>query len=153
MFFVSISCSFSFSLSFSFICWWVQHLATSLDNHDSFIESQNIHNSPLKALLRDVNADPMSDMSAVAISKRESSMLKSREKSSDFCSLLCAYRLLDVIISLERTTEKLHAPPLHNQIGTNLFNNEVCSYFIYVDFFFLMKHRDLCDLSKIGLTR
>jgi hypothetical protein len=82
-----------------------------------------------------VNADPMSDMSSVAISKRETSMLKSRERSNDFCSLICAFRLLDVIMDLEMTQETSSKPLKHNQMGINLYNNEVRTFFlgVYVD--------------------
>lgn len=83
----------------------------------------------MKALLRDVNSDPMSDMSAVAISKRETSMLRSRERSNDFCSMLCAYRLLDVISYVSVPVGEADTPPLHNQMGINFLNNEARNLF------------------------
>ena len=52
----------------------------------------------------------MSDMSSAAISNRESSLLKSREKANEFCSLLCAYRLLDVFINMEMVKEGVKLP-------------------------------------------
>lgn len=101
-------------------------MADSLDKYDSFLESQNNHNAPLKALLRDANADFMAGMSAVAISKRETSMLKSRGKANELCSLLCAYRLLDVFFGLEKETMALsNDTPLHGKMGINISKTEV----------------------------
>jgi hypothetical protein len=76
----------------------------------------------------------MSDMTALAVSKRETSMLKSREKANDFCGLLCAFRLLDVSIGMEIIKDKSHLPPKHNQMGIDLPSNEVSSFFIFIFF-------------------
>ena len=126
-------------------------MAASLDDYDSFLESKNIHNSPLKGLLRDVNADPMSEMSSIAISNQESSMLKSREKANEFCSLLCAYRLLDVILNLEIVKEASSSPLVHQQMGINVSKNEVCTHFHLRQLIFTI-YRKLCDHLRIGLS-
>jgi hypothetical protein len=67
----------------------------------------------------------MSNMSVAAISNRESSMLRSREKANEFSSVLCAYRLLDVILSIENANDVLSSPPVHKQMGINISKNEV----------------------------
>lgn len=94
-----------------------------LEKYDLFLKSQSIHNSPLKALLRENNADTMSQMSTAAISERESSMLKSRQRANEFCSFLCAYRLLDIIVHGIATVST--RPPLHKKMGMNILKNEV----------------------------
>jgi hypothetical protein len=114
----------------------------------------------LKALLREENADPMSQMTTAAISKRENSILRSREKANDLCSLLCAYRLLDVMLSMEFTEEESTSPVLHNQMGVDLPKNEVRARFHFAtsllipSSFFKKKLkmilRKRCDCSRIG---
>jgi hypothetical protein len=75
----------------------------------------------LKALLHDANADFMAGISAVAILKRETSMLKLLGKVNELCSLLCAYRLLDVFFGLEKDTADLsNNAPLHRKMGNNI---------------------------------
>jgi len=66
-------------------------------------------------------------MSTVAISRQESSMMKSRGKANDLCSLICAYRLLENIVGKERL-EDPKIPPMHKKMGVNFSKNEVRSY-------------------------
>lgn len=91
----------------------------------------------MKALFRDVNADPMSNMSVVMISNRESGILKSREKGNDFIGILCAYRLLDVIVELGTHWQKKESklPPIHLQMEISSFKNEVCFHFVFARLF------------------
>lgn len=51
-------------------------------------------------------------------------MLRSREKSDEFCSLLCAYCLLDVIVNSD-VSEGLTPPPLHKKMAINFSKNKV----------------------------
>ena len=102
-------------------------------------------------LLRDVNIDPMSEMSSIAISNWESSMLKSREKANEFCSLLCTYRLLDVILNLEIVKEASSSPPVHQQMGINVSKNKVCTHFHLCQPLFTI-YRKLCNHLRIGLS-
>ena len=73
----------------------------------------------------------MNEMSVITISNRETSMLRSKEKASKLCSLLCAYRLLDVIVSLSDENEST-PPPVHKRMGVNIFDNEVRSHLIFL---------------------
>jgi hypothetical protein len=93
----------------------------------------------LKGLLREEDADPMSQMTTAAISKRETSILRSREKANDLCSLLCAHRLLDVMISIEFTEEESTSPVLHNQMGVDFhkLKNEVRTRFHFATSLFI----------------
>ncbi|KAF8813075.1 hypothetical protein BYT27DRAFT_7207231 [Phlegmacium glaucopus] len=97
-------------------------LAHSVDIYDAFLQKQNIHSSPLKAILRDVGSDTMVGLSSTAISKRETKILKTKEKSNELCSLLCAYRLLDVIASFEVTNQAL-TPPSHKKMSIDFTKN------------------------------
>jgi hypothetical protein len=92
----------------------------------------------LKGLLREEDADPMSQMTTAAISKREKSILRSREKANDLCSLLCAHRLLDVMISIEFTEEESTRPVLHNQMGVDFPKNEVRTCFHFATSLFIL---------------
>lgn len=72
----------------------------------------------------------MSDMTTIAISNRESSMLRSKGKANEFCSFLSAYRLLDVIahvIDLE-----LPHPPVHKKMGINLAKSDVRNFWNFI---------------------
>lgn len=147
---------FKFFFGFYFI-WTsgIQHLANSLDNYESYLASQSIHNSQIKALLRDKDADSMSNMSNVAVSNREISILKSREKANEFCSLICAHRLLDAIICSAGVEDGSCVPPRHNQMGTNIASNDVRIYlhlclFILKYFRFLITYRELYVHSRTG---
>ena len=91
----------------------------------------------------------MRGMSAHAISVRESSMLRSREKSNEFCSLLCAYRLLDVITSLV-IVEGSTVPPLHKKMNINLSKNEVRGH-LDLCYLLLMTNREIYVLLRTGL--
>jgi hypothetical protein len=66
----------------------------------------------------------MPEMSNAAVSNRESSMLRSKERANDFCSLLCAFRLLDVMGNLETPSDQIR-PPVHKKMELNLSKNEV----------------------------
>jgi hypothetical protein len=66
----------------------------------------------------------MTETSNVALSNRESSILKSKEKANEFCSLLCALRLLDVIGSLVIPGDQTQHP-VHKKMGISFSKNEV----------------------------
>lgn len=93
----------------------------------------------MKALLRDANADFMTGMSAAAISKREISMLKSRGRANELCSLLCAHRLVDVIFLME-PDENLVSPPKHKKMGINILKIEVRVFFYYFILFYFLRY-------------
>ena len=91
-----------------------------------FLDSQSIHNSQLKSLLRHKDFDHMSNMTTLAISSRETSMLRSKEKANEFCSFICAHRLLDVIAHLSIDSEPLlDNPPVHKKMGINFTKSDV----------------------------
>jgi hypothetical protein len=81
-----------------------------MDAYELFLQEQNLHMSPLKALMREADVDVMAGLTTQAISLRESSILKKKERASDFCSLITAYRLLDVISMLEETEDSVRPP-------------------------------------------
>lgn len=60
--------------------------------------------------MREVNVDVMVGMSTNAIAVRETAMLKTRERASGFCSLLSAYKLLDVIAMMEGNEDSVRPP-------------------------------------------
>lgn len=102
-------------------------LAQAIDKYDSYIKEQSVHNSPLKTILRDVSVDTVAGLSTVAISKRERTMIRSKDRSFEFSSLLTAYKLLDVITNLE-DSKGLILPPTHNKMKGNFSRYKVCSY-------------------------
>jgi hypothetical protein len=67
----------------------------------------------------------MAGLSPATIAKREASTIRPKERSADFCSLLTAYRLLDVVSVLERTTNSL-APPVHKKMQADFEKYKVC---------------------------
>lgn len=85
-------------------------MAKSLDGYEAFLGGLTLHTSPLRAIMREVDVDMMAGMTTNAISVRESNMLKTREKASVFCSLLSAYKLLDVIAMLEDAGNSVRPP-------------------------------------------
>jgi hypothetical protein len=64
------------------------------------------------------------EISNDAITNRESSLLRSKEKANNLCSLLCAFRLLDVIVKLDLPSDQIQ-PPVHKKMGLNFSKNEV----------------------------
>ena len=96
----------------------------------------------------------MADMSSTAISKREGSMLRSKEKANEFCSLLCGYRLLDVIVGLVAYSDKSTQPPVHNKMGINISKNDVRILYFYKKSLSsnVMIYRELCVCLGIGLV-
>ena len=84
-----------------------------------------------------MNADSMAEMTVAAISRRETSILRSREKANEICSLFAAYRLMDVIGTLEPSSRNFTSPPSHRQMAIDLSTNEV--RFLFFFFFFLKK--------------
>ena len=74
-----------------------------MDVYEIFLQEQSLHILPLKALVHEVDTDVMAGMMNHTISSRESTLLKKRERAIDFCSLLTAYRLLDIISMLDQT--------------------------------------------------
>jgi hypothetical protein len=81
-----------------------------MDAYEIFLQEQSLHMSPLKALMREADVDTMAGLTTQAISLRESSILKKRGRQSDFCSLITAYRLLDIISMLEKTGDSVRSP-------------------------------------------
>ena len=71
--------------------------------------------------------DPMSGLSAELIAKYEMTSMKG-VCGADLCSLLCAYRLLDVIELLEITPETTNIvkPPLHSKMAVDFKKHGVC---------------------------
>ena len=66
----------------------------------------------------------MSELSAIEVSKRESSMLRSKKRVNEFCSFVCAHRLLDVLAYLKKEKDSL-SPPIHKKMGIDLPKNDV----------------------------
>ena len=60
--------------------------------------------------MREVDVDVMANMSDEAICNRESAVLKARDRANSFCSLLTAYRLVDVIAMLEEVEDSIRPP-------------------------------------------
>lgn len=53
--------------------------------------------------------------------------MKSRGKANELCSLLCAYRLLEIITG-KKMLEESNFPPMHKKMGINFSKNEVRTY-------------------------
>lgn len=107
-------------------------MAKALDGYEAFLGSQTLHTSPLRAIMREVDVDAMAGMSTKAISNRESTMLRTREKASVFCSLLTAYRLLDVIAMLEENENSVR-PPSQSKMTVD-FSKHAVGVFIKIRF-------------------
>jgi len=91
------------------------------------LKTQDINHSALKGLLREFDSDSMTGLSADMIAKQENRISKGIH-SNDLCSLLAAYRLLDVIELLEITPETTNTvkPPLHHKMSVDFKKHEVC---------------------------
>ena len=74
-----------------------------MDVYEIFLQEQSLHISPTKALMHEVDTDVIAGMTNNTISSQEPTLLKKRERASDFCSLLTAYGLLDIISMLDQT--------------------------------------------------
>jgi hypothetical protein len=103
-----------------------------MDEYETFLQRQNLHMSPLKALMREIDIDSMANLTNVAIVSRESSMLKNKERASDFCSVITAYRLMDIIFKLDQTDDSV-LPPVHvrSRIGFTKTPVRPFIYFVY----------------------
>ena len=66
----------------------------------------------------------MSELSAIEVSKRESSILRSKKRANEFCSFVCAHRLLDVLAYLKKEKDLL-SPPIHKKMGIDLPKNDI----------------------------
>ena len=86
-----------------------------MDEFETFLENQTLHVSPLKALMREVDVDVMEGLTSNAILSRECSILRPIERASNFCSLITAYRLLDIISMLEQGQNSVRPPLQHRQ--------------------------------------
>jgi hypothetical protein len=92
----------------------------------------------------------MAEMSTVDISKRENTLLKSRGKANELCSLICAHRLLDVLVSFDLTEESTMRTT-HKQMGFNMSKNDVRIYlYLCKLLYFLTINRSRCGLSRTG---
>jgi hypothetical protein len=99
-------------------------LVTALDSYDAFLKSQDANHFPLKTILRESQADGMDGLSNAQIVQQEAKLLKSKERTSLFCSLLSAYRLLDVVALLEPGGASLQVP-VHHKIAMDFTKHAV----------------------------
>jgi hypothetical protein len=116
--------------------------------NEAFLQEQSLHVSPLKALMCEVDMDVMAGMKSNAISLRESSLLKKKKRASDFCSLLSAYRLLDIISMLDETYHSVQ-PPLQLRSKIDFPKNTVCLIVNFLHVILIMS-RNLYTTSRIG---
>jgi len=86
--------------------------------------------------LRDSQADAMDGLSNAQIVQREAKSLKSKEKASLLCSLLSAYRLLDVVALLEPQSASPLQVPVHHKILMDFAQHAVRFFFKWFIFFF-----------------
>lgn len=110
---------------------------------------QSIHNSPLRGILRDINMDTMTGWTTDAIAKRETTLIKPRDRSIALGSLLSSYKLLDVIVGMEDSVA-LANPPLHKRMEGNFEKYKV--RLVVLSYICLLKvvHRGVYVHSRIG---
>lgn len=75
----------------------------------------------------------MAGMSPSQIAEREASMIRSKERSKEICSLLTAFKLFDTIASVENMVSPL-VPPIHPKIPGDFQKNIVrlCSHLVFL---------------------
>jgi hypothetical protein len=88
-----------------------QRFSVALNKFDMKLATTSAIQAYVRAALRDTTIDDRySDKTAAQIVVAESKDLKSSGHASDVCSLLTAYRLLDVIYALENPDSAIKAP-------------------------------------------
>jgi zona occludens toxin (predicted ATPase) len=83
----------------------------------------------VKTGLRDRSCDRFSDTSPAEIPAAETRSLKSSARTSEICSVLTAYRLLDVMYSLEHPDDPITAPQ-HQRLPVNFSSYRVTIFFL-----------------------
>jgi len=91
----------------------------------------------------------MEGFSDVEIAQQEAKLLKSKERASLLCSLLSAYRLLDVVALLEADSASILPVPVHHKIAMD-FTKHAVSFFWKRSIFFYVVYSDSLFPSKIG---
>ena len=87
-----------------------QRFATSLHKFDVKLARTSPTLAYLRTALRDHSCDRYIDKTKVQIVTAESKDLKSPNHASEVCSVLAAYRLVDVIHALEKPDDWVKAP-------------------------------------------
>ena len=105
-----------------------------MDKYDDYIYHQSIHNAPMREILRDISLDTnqmMTGWSADAIAKRESTVIRSRDRSIELGSLLTIFKLFDIITTLESSGDSSN-PPLHKKMQADFSKFKVCLHVIKI---------------------
>jgi hypothetical protein len=120
-----------------------QRFSAALEAFDIKLASTSPTHAFVKTGLRDRSSDRFSDHSPAQIVSAETKSLKSSGHASEVCSVLTAYRLLDVMYALEHPDDAIKAPE-HHRLRVNFASFKVTISFrlrchdahpdIYLDF-------------------
>lgn len=103
-----------------------------MDEFDIKLGGITATNAFVKTGLRDRSSDIFSDHSPSQIVSAETKSLKSAGRASEICSVLTAYRLLDIMYALEHPDDAMKAPQ-HQRLRVNFASFRVATPFLHPD--------------------
>ena len=105
--------------------WLVfQRFSAALEAFDIKLATTSPTHAFIKTGLRDRSSDRFSEYSPTEIASAETKSLKSTGHASEVCSVLTAYRLLDVMYALEHPDDAIKAPE-HHRLRVNFASFKV----------------------------
>jgi hypothetical protein len=107
-----------------------QRFSAALEAFDIELAKTPLTHAYIKSGLRDTSNDRFKDYSPAEIVSAESKNLKSAGRASEVCSVLTAYRLLDVMYALEHPDNGVKAPQ-HQRLQANFASFKVTMFFFF----------------------
>jgi len=105
----------------------IQRFSAALEAFDIKLATISATHAFVKTGLRERSSDHFLEHSTAEIVSAESRSLKSSGRASEVCSLLTAYRLIDVMYALEHPDDAIKAPQ-YQRLSTNFaaFKVAIC---------------------------
>ena len=102
----------------------MQRFSAALEAFDSVLAAASPTHAFVKTGLRDTSCDCFSNTSPTKIASAEKLTMKSGSRTSEICSVLTAYRLLDIMYALEHLDDAIKAPQ-HQHLPVNFSSFKV----------------------------
>jgi hypothetical protein len=102
----------------------LQRFSAALEAFDIALATASPTHAFVKTGLRDRSCDRFSDTSPTQIASAEKLSMKSGSRTSEICSVLTAYRLLDIMYALEHPDNAIKAPQ-HQRLQVNFSSFKV----------------------------
>lgn len=103
----------------------LQRFSVALNKFDSKLAATSMTQAYVRSALRDISDDRYSQMTTAQIVAAERKDMKSTDHASAVCSVVTAYRLLDVIYALEKPDGLVKVPPQHEPLEVNFSSYKV----------------------------